>query len=290
MPHPVALSSHVSIVLWEVYGECRNYNILSGHKNAVIEIKWIPSSNHIISASADKTLALWDANKGERIRRYTEHTAVVNSCACASEYPTIFASGSDDCTAVIWDIRHKRAVQSFYHDYQVTSVAMSHDGQHLYTGGIDNIIRRYDLRKGEAGSDSQPDMILKGHHDTITGLAISPDGTRLLSNAMDSNLLCWDIRPFVAEGASRIQVTYQGATHGAEKNLLRCAWSADQNFVTCGSADRMVHIWDALSGKQLYYLPGHKGSVNDVVFHAKEPIIASCSTDKQIFLGELGVL
>lgn len=252
----------------------------------MIEVKWIPSTNHIISASADKTLALWDANKGERIRRYTEHTAVVNACASAKEYPTIFASGSDDCTAVVWDIRHKRAIQSLYHDYQVTCVSLSHDGQFLFSGGIDNIIRRYDLRKG----DSNPDLILKGHSDTITGLAISPDGTRILSNAMDSSLLCWDIRPFVADGSSRILVTYQGATHGAEKNLLRCGWSPDQNFVTCGSADRMVHIWDALSAKQLYYLPGHKGSVNDVIFHPKEPVIASCSTDKQIFLGELGAL
>ena len=31
---------------------------------------------------------------------------------------------------------------------------------------------------------------------------------------------------------------------------------------------------------------GNKGSVNEVVFHPTENIIASCSSDKQIFIGE----
>lgn len=34
-------------------------------------------------------------------------------------------------------------------------------------------------------------------------------------------------------------------------------------------------------------LPGHKGSVNEAVFHPKEPIIGSASSDKNIYLGEI---
>lgn len=40
----------------------------------------------------------------------------------------------------------------------------------------------------------------------------------------------------------------------------------------------------------LYALPGHKGSVNEVVFHPKEPIIGSCSNDRTLFLGELAAM
>ena len=80
------------------------------------------------------------------------------------------------------------------HNYQITSVCMSHDGNHVYTGGIDNIIRRFDVR----GDVSAPDLELPGHRDTITGLAMSPDGHHLLSNSMDCSLGLWDVRPFVA--------------------------------------------------------------------------------------------
>jgi len=37
----------------------------------------------------------------------------------------------------------------------------------------------------------------------------------------------------------------------------------------------------------MYKLPGHGGSVNQVDFHPQEPIIASCSNDKKIYLGEI---
>jgi WD40 repeat protein len=47
-------------VLWDVYGECRNYGVLSGHKNAVLEVQWSYDSQQIVSASADKTVGVWD--------------------------------------------------------------------------------------------------------------------------------------------------------------------------------------------------------------------------------------
>ena len=61
----------------------------------------------------------------------------------------------------------------------------------------------------------------------------------------------------------------------------------DHSSKNASQADRVVHIWDSTTGRQLYYLPGHKGAVNEVLFHQKEPIVVSCSSDKTIFLGEL---
>lgn len=51
----------IATVLWDVYGECRNYGVLSGHKNAVLEVQWTYDSAQLVSASADKTVGLWDA-------------------------------------------------------------------------------------------------------------------------------------------------------------------------------------------------------------------------------------
>lgn len=103
--------------------------------------------------------------------------------------------------------------------------------------------------------------------------------------------LVWDIRPFVTNEQQRYEKKYEGARHGAEQVLLKCNWSPTASDglsrIACGSADRIVHIWDATTTQQLYYLPGHKGSVNQVIFHPTQPIIASCGSDKQIFVGEL---
>lgn len=276
------------IFLWDVYGECKNYNVLEGHKNAVLEVHWFSgvAASTLLSCSADKTVALWDANKGTRIRKLTDHKGIVNSCSVASKATNVLISGSDDCTAIIWDARSKEQVFSIYHEYQVTAVTISSDGLSGYTGGIDNIIRKWDLRHGN--DEPVEEFALEGHMDTISGLSLSSDDAHLLSNGMDSSLRSWDVRPFSTGGvSSRCERLYEGVRHGAEKNLLKCNWSPDNERVTCGSADRNVYIWDALTTKLLYQLPGHKGSVNQVIFHPLEPIIASAGSDKVVYLGEL---
>ena len=95
----------------------------------------------IVSCSADKTLAIWDANKGISVRKLVEHKAIVNSCSMAVESAHIIASGSDDNTALLWDARSKRKTCLMTHPYQVTAVCLNNNGEALYTGGLDNIIR-----------------------------------------------------------------------------------------------------------------------------------------------------
>jgi Prp8 binding protein len=78
-----------------------------------------------------------------------------------------------------------------------------------------------------------------------------------------------------------------GATHGADKNLIRAAWSPDGRRVAAGSADRCVFVWDLPTQSVIYRLPGHAGTVNSVDFHPLEPILLSCSSDQRLYLGEL---
>ncbi|KAI8065511.1 WD40-repeat-containing domain protein [Gongronella butleri] len=267
------------IMLWNTYGDCQNYGVLKGHVNAVLELHWTRDSNQLVSCSADKTVSLWDASSGERVRRWKTHTGVVNSCQVTRRGTELIVSGSDDGTIQIHDPREKHATQSLESKYQVTSVAISEAGDIVYAGGIDNDINVYDLRK------QQSMYSLTGHLDTVSGLALSPDGSHLLSNGMDNAVHMWDVRPFAA--SNRCVRTFEGAPHGFEKNLIRPAWSTDGSQIVCGSADRSVVIWEVATAKILYKLPGHRGCVNDVDWHPKEPIVMSASTDKTIFLGEV---
>lgn len=54
-------------VLWNVQGDCDNYMVLKGHRNAVLDLSWTADGQHIISASPDKTVRAWDAVTGKQV-------------------------------------------------------------------------------------------------------------------------------------------------------------------------------------------------------------------------------
>ncbi|CEP19878.1 hypothetical protein [Parasitella parasitica] len=255
------------ILLWNTYGEVKNYGVLKGHTNAVMEIHWSRDSNQIFSCSADKTVGIFDIKTGTRTRRWRGHSGIVNSCQVARRGAELVVSGSDDCTVKIWDNRTKEAVSTFENEYQVTSVCFSDAGDMIYSAGLDNDVKVWDVRKNQLA------YTMKGHMDTIAGMSLSPDGNNLLTNSMDNTVRIWDIKPFAA--ADRCLKIFEGAPHGFEKNLIKPCWATDGSQIACGSADRSVVIWDVDTRKILYKLPGHKGCVNDVDWHPKEPIIMS---------------
>lgn len=267
------------IFLWQTSGDCTNYAVLSGHRNAVLEINWFQDGEKLVSAAADKTVRAWDAEAFVQVKKITEHTACVNAVCTLPRGPPLFVSGSDDGKVKVFDLRVKRSVRTLEDDFPVTSVAFAESGEQVYSGGLDNKIKAWELRKGAVA------MELSGHSDTVTGLRLSPDGTHLLSNSMDNTLREWDVRPFAP--ANRCVKVFTGHQHNFEKILLRCGWSADGTRVAAGSADSFVYVWDEATCRILYKLPGHRGSVNDVQFHPKEPVVASASSDRTIFLGEL---
>ena len=68
------------IYLWNVYGEtCSNYNMLKGSNGAILEVDWSRDGSKLYSVSADKSLAVWDAMTGDRIKKFKDNNAILHS-------------------------------------------------------------------------------------------------------------------------------------------------------------------------------------------------------------------
>lgn len=193
----------------------------------------------------------------------------------------LILTGGDDGIARVFDPERedKEPVVEFDdgQDVPVTAVAWSSDGNQCFVGGVDNAIKVWDLRKNEIV------YTLRGHTDTvsipscrdaadsqISSLSLSPSGHFLASYGLDSTILIHDVRPFSADPL-RIHRTLHGAPAGFEQVLSKCAWSKSDGGarVAVGGGDRAVTIWDVETGRILYKLPGHKGTVTCCDFHPR---------------------
>ena len=73
------------------------------HTGAIRDLKYLPFKNgYVASASADKTVNVWDTLTWTSIQRYTNHTMTVFSLDQIDNDTMV--SGSDDRTIQIWKI------------------------------------------------------------------------------------------------------------------------------------------------------------------------------------------
>lgn len=282
-------SADRSVSLWRTYPPNTNYGLISNLTKApILDLQWSICSPILYTVSADHLLTTVDLTTGQRLRKIRAHREIINTIdrtMAGGAGTELVATGGDDNMVKIWEggeDARKQPITTFDIKYPVTSVCWSADGSSIYIGALDNEIHVYDFRKGEQLYS------LKGHTDTPTSLSLSPDGSFLLSPSFSSQTIIHDVRPF-SPSPTRTHRVLLGAPAGFENVLLKGAWSKDDNGrrVAVGGADRMVCIWEVDSGKILYKLPGHKGTVTAVDFHPKEPIILTASKDATMLLGEL---
>lgn len=187
--------NNCGLVLWNVFGDVKNYGVLNGCKGAITDLQWSRDSRVVYCSSSDTHLMSWDAVSGQKIRKHKGHAGVVNALDVLKVGSELLTSVSDDCTMKVWilllkygivtkfkvwDSRSKDCIKTIEEKYPLTAVAIAQQGTQVFIGGIDGAIKIWDLRNNHCSH------VLKGHKDIITSLAISKDGSSLLSNSMDN--------------------------------------------------------------------------------------------------------
>lgn len=283
-----------TVMLWNLGSRsCSNYNVLTGFKNAVTQLCWLSPST-LITSSADKSLHLFDCDTGTRIRKLPWHKSIVNCCDGSPYTVTsnVIVSGGDDRVLYVGDDRSRNVSGSIQHEYQVTACKLGTDGNTVYTGGVDNIVRAFDIRmmNGGEGKGAEELFNLQGHTDTITGITLGGIGSMsLYTNSMDSTIRAWDVSPYASSNnrTSWCNST-NGTSHDSEKRLLRIRYNltpSGEGLITAGSSDGCVSVIDGDTGVVKFKLPGHKGAVTDAEW--KQGVLASGGVDRQVIVGEL---
>jgi len=204
--------------------------IPESHTDSVLGLSWNTlQQNLLASASADKTIKLWDLMNGSCIRTYTNsHKNKVQTVLWNPVETPILASGDFDGVCNVIDIRAPPESPS-----STLSVNLKSDIEciawlpaplhsHVIVSCENGFVYCFDIMKGF----SQPLWTLQAHTKSTQAIAANPFIPGLLatgSSDQASPLKLWDI----SEGQPRILYSKTGDMD----NVLSIKWSIDEPFV-----------------------------------------------------------
>eukprot|EP00668_Euglena_longa_P013902 GGOE01017853.1.p1 GENE.GGOE01017853.1~~GGOE01017853.1.p1 ORF type:complete len:1536 (-),score=439.18 GGOE01017853.1:188-4795(-) len=238
--------------------------ILEGHTAEVSCVAVSCDGRFVVSGSHDRTLRIWDAQKGQLAKTLHGHGGGV---MCVTVWGDTVVSGGRDNVVRLWGIETgSPGLVLSGHTFWVSSVAASVQNGLLASAAYDETVRVWQ------GSTGFLLHTLRTHIGIVFSVGLSADGTLLLSGGADHRVLLWD----TGTGAVVQELSgHNGAVHSV-------ALSPDGVYAVTGSADQTCQIWQTQSGKLLRKLEGHSAEVTAVAISSDAAVVASGSPDKTI--------
>ncbi|XP_026565243.1 transducin-like enhancer protein 3 isoform X6 [Pseudonaja textilis] len=239
--------------------------------NYIRSCKLLPDGRTLIVGGEASTLTIWDlASPTPRIK--AELTSSAPACyalAISPDAKVCFSCCSDGNIAV-WDLHNQTLVRQFQgHTDGASCIDISHDGTKLWTGGLDNTVRSWDLREGrqlqqhdftsqifslgycptgdwlavglessnvEVLHHTKPDKYqLHLHESCVLSLKFASCGKWFVSTGKDNLLNAWRT-PY---GASIFQSK-------ESSSVLSCDISADDKYIVTGSGDKKATVYEVI--------------------------------------------
>ncbi|XP_043841083.1 transducin-like enhancer protein 3 isoform X8 [Dromiciops gliroides] len=238
--------------------------------NYIRSCKLLPDGRTLIVGGEASTLTIWDlASPTPRIK--AELTSSAPACyalAISPDAKVCFSCCSDGNIAV-WDLHNQTLVRQFQgHTDGASCIDISHDGTKLWTGGLDNTVRSWDLREGRQ---------LQQHDFTsqIFSLGYCPTGEWLAVGMESSNVeVLHHTKPD----------KYQLHLHESCVLSLKFAYCGKW-FVSTGK-DNLLNAWRTPYGASIFQSK-ESSSVLIVTFQLEDKYIVTGSGDKKATVYEV---
>lgn len=161
--------------------------------------------NLLASASADKTVKLWDLNTTKCAKSYSYHTDKVCSLAWHATEPTVLLSGSYDRTVVAADMRAPDAKAPRWGvESDVENVRWDpHDPNYFFVSTENGMVHYHDVRNAPANPTATKSVwTLQAHDESVSSFDINPVIPGFMATgSSDRTVKLWNIQ---ASGPSMV--------------------------------------------------------------------------------------
>ena len=121
---------------------------LEGHTHYVMDVAWQANGKNLVSAGADGMAKIWDVATGERKKNIEGFKKEVTGVGFVGDTDEIFASGGDATLSVFGlDGKKRRSMEGA--SGFLFSESLSGDGRFVAAGGMDGVVRVWELASGK---------------------------------------------------------------------------------------------------------------------------------------------
>jgi WD40 repeat protein len=239
-----------------------------GHSEGVQACGYSPDGTHIVSASDDKTLKVWDAQTGQQLATLTGHSEGVKACGYSPD-GTRIVSASWDNTLKVWDAQTGQLIATLSGSYSDGMIACEYspDGRHIVSASGDNTLKIWNAQTYQSIT-TLTNFVFSG---VISMCGYSPDGTLIVSTS-DKALKVWNTQ------TGKLIITL----HGHSDDVMACSFSPDSKHIVSASKDKTLKVWDVQTGQPIATFSGHSDQVITCEYSRDGTCIVSASQDKTL--------
>jgi len=160
-----------------------------GHRNWVRSAHLSSGNYRACSAGDDKLVKVWDVPTSKNLAIFDDHTKSVRSAQFDALSGVCVASGGEDGTINLWDVRSGDVVQHYDLKHTPTtfnSLRFHPNGTSLLSVSDDAALRIWDLREGRLL------YTVRAHTKSVNACTFSKDGNYFLTGGADSLVLTWN--------------------------------------------------------------------------------------------------
>lgn len=276
--------------------------VLNGHLGKIYAMHWSQDSRHVVSASQDGKLIVWDAYTTDKIYAIPLRSSWVMTCAYAPSGNFVACGGLDN-TCSIYALNTNeasgKAIRELVgHDGYLSCIRFLNDRKVLTSSG-DRTCILWDIEMGKI------EMTFKEHTSDVMSLSLAPNSSNLnssthcfISAGCDATARLWDrrvggghsVQTFTGHDSDINSVAFfpNGDAFGTASDDMTCrlfdlradrelncytheaitsgvtsiGFSSSGRLLFAGYEDFRCHVWDTLKGERLNILAAHESRLS----------------------------
>jgi len=253
----------------------KNYNVFTGHTDAVRSIAFIPGTSTFFSAGSDGQVLKWDINDPEKKYTVVIDNELVNRIIDVSNDGKWLACGTDGMGIQLFNINGppgQQPVTLSGHTNRIRALNFMPDNQHFLTGGLDNQILIWNV-------NSRDNKVFTTVEGQVQVLAVQDEGNWVAGGTTDGQIILWE-----ADKPENKIILYQ--EKGNE--VLALCFNTDGTLLATGDRNGNVKIWNMERKNMVINLRGHSARITNLSFSKDGKILASSSYDATTRLWDAG--